>query len=163
MASFWEGFNNQYSMGAVTGGGPSVMMSLGPMRFGVIDQEYQSLKTSMSWRWEEKARYLRAPALQYQGPGTITKTFDITIIAQRATDLEFIPFLQALGNEGKPLRLIAGHTMPSGGANVLSGSSDMGLWCITQLDVDESEFLRDGIALLYKGSLTIKSYGEDRV
>ncbi|MGL4755178.1 MAG: phage tail protein [Aeromonadaceae bacterium] len=141
---------------------PSVMMALGPLRFGVTTQEYESLRSSMSWRWAEKGRYLREPALQYHGPGTITKALKITVVAEYGVDLEFLPMVQALGDTGEPQRMIAGHSRPIGGANVLAGGSDMGLWCIVSLDITESEFMRDGTAILYEADLTIKSYGEDK-
>lgn len=156
---FSRGFLN--SMEAGQSG--QVMMDLGGLRFGVVDQEYESLRTSMSWRWAEKNRYLRAPALQYQGSGTTTKTLDITIVVEKGLDLEFTPLLQAMGDEGKPYRLVAGAARAVGGANVLSSGSDLGLWCITALDVTEQEFLRDGTAMLIKAALTIKAYGEDLV
>ncbi|MGL5286167.1 MAG: phage tail protein [Aeromonas sp.] len=152
------------SSGAATAApGPNVMMNLGPIRFGINQQEYESLSTAMSWRWAEKARYLREPALQYQGPGTITKTLKITIVAQYGKDLDFLPSIRAEADKGEPMRLIAGHSKPIGGASVLAGGSDLGLWCITDLSVDESNFLRDGTAILYEASMTIKSYGEDKV
>lgn len=147
--------------GASASPGPNVMMNLGPIRFGVKTQEYDSLSTSLSWRWAEKARYLREPALQYHGPGTITKTFNIAIVAQYGSDLEFLPTIRAEADKGEPMRLIAGHSKPIGGAGVVAGGSDMGLWCITELSIDESSFLRDGTAILYEASMTIKSYGDD--
>ncbi|MGL5589071.1 MAG: phage tail protein [Aeromonas veronii] len=157
MATFLSASDSAFD--AVSAG--AVMMSLGPLRFGVSTQEYESLKTAMSWRWAEKARYLRAPALQYHGPATITKTFDVTIVVEKGADLNFIPSLQSLGDEGKPQRLVAGHSRPVAGVNMLSGGSDMGLWCLTDLALDESEFMRDGLAILVKATITIKSYGDD--
>lgn len=142
--------------------GPSVMMALGPIRFGVSTQEYESLSTSMSWRWIEKARYLRDPAQQFQGKGSVTKSMKIVIVAEYGKDLDFLPAVQAEADKGKPFRLMAGHSRPVGGVSVVAASTDLGLWVITELTVDESEFMRDGTAIMYDASLTIKSYGEDR-
>ncbi|APU01176.1 hypothetical protein [Aeromonas phage 32] len=143
--------------------GPSVMMALGPIRFGVSTQEYESLSTSMSWRWVEKERYLREPALQYQGKGGVTKNLKIVIVAEYGKDLDFLPAVQAEADKGKPFRLMAGHSRPVGGVSVVAASSDLGLWVITELDINESEFMRDGTAILYDATMTIKAYGEDRV
>ncbi|MGY3887184.1 phage tail protein [Aeromonas aquatica] len=142
--------------------GPSVMMDLGGLRFGISTQEYEEIRTSMSWRWAEKQRYLRTSALQFQGINTVTKTLSITVIAETSHDLEFLPVVQAMGDDGVPYRLVAGAARPVGGVTTISGGSDLGLWCITDLDITESEMMRDGTAMLYKASLTIKSYGEDR-
>lgn len=143
--------------------GPSVMMALGPIRFGVSTQEYESLTTSMSWRWVEKERYLRDPAQQFQGKGSVTKSMSIVIVAEYGKDLDFLPAVQAEADKGKPFRLMAGHSRPVGGVSVVAASTDLGLWVITSLEVNEQHFMRDGTAMLYEASMTIKSYGEDRV
>ena len=140
-----------------------VMMDLGGLRFGVSTQEYESLQTSISWKWAAKARYGRIEALQYQGKEAITKTLAITIVAEKAADLEFLPSIEGLADTGEPHRLIAGHTRPVAGVSMMAGGADLGLWVITALSVGESEFLRNGTAILYSASLTIKSYGEDEV
>lgn len=156
-----NGFKQDFEGAFNASQGGTVMMALGPLRFGALHQEYDSLKSSMSWRWAEKARYLREPSLQFQGAGTITKTLNIVVVVEKGSDLEFIPAIKLLGDAGVPHRMIAGHSRAVGGVNVLAGGSDMGLWCVTNLEVDESEFLRDGTAILYKATLTIKSYGDD--
>ncbi|MGL5285900.1 MAG: phage tail protein [Aeromonas sp.] len=162
ISDFLAGFAKGISSETYSSPEPIVMMDLGGLRFGAATQEYQSLRSAMSWRWEEKARYGRAPALQFQGPSAITKTLAITIIAEKALDLEFLPLVQQLADQGQPLRLVAGHSKPIGSVDAIAGGSYLGLWCITSLDVEESEFLRNGTAILYKASLTIKSYGEDK-
>lgn len=139
------------------------MMDLGGLRFGISTQEYESLQTSMSWNWAAKARYGREEALQYQGKAAVTKTFTFKVIVEKSNDLEFGRALEAMGDEGKPHRLIAGHSLPVGGVSMVSGGADMGLWCITSLDINESEFLRDGTAIQHEISLGIKKYGEDKV
>ncbi|QIZ02637.1 hypothetical protein AhyVDH1_032 [Aeromonas phage AhyVDH1] len=148
---------------ALSSSGPSVMMALGRIRFGVSTQEYESLTTSMSWRWVEKERYMRAPAQQFQGKGSVTKSLKITIVAETGKDLDFLPAVQAEADKGLPMRLMAGHSRAVGGQAVVSASSDLGLWVILDLNVDESEFMRDGTAILYSATMTIKTYGEDRI
>lgn len=149
--------------GALSSSGPSVMMALGPIRFGASTQEYESLATSMSWRWVEKERYLREPAQQFQGKGSVTKSLKIVIVAEFGKDLDFLPGVQAEADKGIPFRLMAGHTRPVSGTSVIAAGSDLGLWVITDLQVDESEFMRDGTAILYNATLGIKTYGEDRI
>ncbi|MGL5215827.1 MAG: phage tail protein [Aeromonas hydrophila] len=142
--------------------GPTVMMGLGPLRFGISSQEYDELRTSMKWRWAEKNRYLRETALQYQGKDATTKTLNVVIVAEYAADLDFLPLVQDVADLGQPLELVAGHTRPIGGASVVAAGANMGKWVITSLDINESNFLRDGTAILYEATLTIMKYGEDR-
>ncbi len=156
IGSLYKGLNQAlYSTGNTT------MMALGEIRFGMGTQEYESLATSMSWRWEERLRYMRDPAQQYQGPGSVSKTFKITIIAETGKDLDFLPFIRKVAGNGKPLQLMAGHSRPIGGVTTIAAGSNLGLWVITGLDIDESNYLRDGTALLYDATISIKSYGED--
>jgi hypothetical protein len=137
-----------------------VMMALGSFQFGVRTAEYQSLKTSMSWRWAKKDRYGRKPAQQFHGADAATKSFEITIYPQNAADLGRYQQLKALADKGEPVRLVAGGAKWVNGSLVSSGA-DLGLWVIEKLDVDESLFMRDGTALEQKGSLQISEYGED--
>lgn len=163
MSTFGNGFARGFVEGLEGPSSPeaSVMMDLGGLRFGISSQEYESLQTTMSWKWAAKARYGREEALQYQGKAAVTKTFAFKVIVERSKDLEFTGFLERMGDEGKPHRLIAGHSLPVGGVMMVSGGADMGLWCITDLSVNESEFMRDGTSMLKDISLTIKKYGED--
>ncbi|MGL1407026.1 phage tail protein [Vibrio parahaemolyticus] len=140
----------------------SVMMALGDFQFSMSTAQYQRLKTSMSWRWAKYDRIGRKPGKQYQGPDSDTKSFDIAIYPQSARDLEVMDNLKALGDQGKPKRLIAGALKRINGQAKGSGL-DLGLWVLEKLDIDEGEFLDNGIALEIKGSLSISEYGDDEV
>ena len=139
-----------------------VMLALGDFKFGAKTAEYQSLKTSMSWRWAKKDRYGRKPGKQFHGPETITKTLEITIYPQDKDDLSRFTSIKTMADAGEALRLVAGGARWVDGALVSSGA-DLGLWVIEKLDVDESMFMTDGIALEQKGSLTISEFGDDSV
>jgi phage protein U len=138
-----------------------VMMALGDFEFSIQTAEYQQLKTSMTWRWAEKARYLRTPAQQYHGPGAVEKTLQIQLFPDSADQLDVFRNIKALADEGQPVRLVAGYARPLAAHSEIPGGSDMGLWVITALDVTEEHFLQNGVALQHTGSLTIKEYGED--
>lgn len=140
----------------------SVMMALGEFQFSMSTAQYQRLKTSMSWRWAKYDRYGRKPSKQFQGPDSDSKTFDISIYPQSSRDLEIIDTVRALGDAGKPLRLIAGALKRLNGQATGAGL-DLGLWVMEKLDVDEGEFLDNGIALEIKASLSISEYGDDEV
>ncbi|PMN73143.1 phage tail protein [Enterovibrio norvegicus] len=140
----------------------SVMMALGEFQFSVSTTQYQSLKTSMAWRWAKYDRHGRKPGKQFQGADSTTKTLSIAIYPQSARDLDVVGNLRALGDTGKPLRLIAGALKRLNGQASAAGL-DLGLWVMEKLDIDESAFLDNGIALEIKGSITISEYGDDEV
>lgn len=137
-----------------------VMLALGDFQFGVKSAQYQSLKTSMSWRWAKKDRYGRKPGKQYHGPEATTKALEILIYPQDKSDLARFQQIKALADEGKALRLVAGGSRWVNDSLVSAGA-DLGLWVIEQLDVDETMFMTDGTALEQKGSLLISEYGDD--
>lgn len=139
-----------------------VMMSLGGFRFSVATTEYQALSTSMSWRWAKKDRYGRKPGKQFHGPDSTTKTLDITVHPESRADVVLFERLRAMGDAGRPLRLVAGGTALVGGMLKQSGA-DLGLWVIDSLSVADEHFMRDGTPLVRKGSLSISEYGEDEV
>ena len=140
----------------------NVMLALGDFQFGVNNAQYQSLKTSMSWRWAKKDRYGRKPGKQYHGPEATTKTLEIAIYPQDKHDLARFQQIKAIGDKGLPVRLVAGGARWVDGALVSAGA-DLGLWVIEQLDVNETLFLDDGTALEQKGNLSISEYGDDEV
>lgn len=137
-----------------------VMMALGEFRFSVATTEYQSLSTSMAWRWAKKDRYRRKPGKQFHGPDTFSKTLDITVYPRNRADVLLFDRLRVMGDAGKPLRLIAGGTAISDGSLKQSGS-DLGLWVIDGLTVADEHFMKDGTPLARKGSLSISEYGDD--
>jgi hypothetical protein len=136
------------------------MMALGDFRFSVRTAEYQSLATSMSWRWAKKDRYGRKPGKQFHGPDSTTKTLEITIHPDSRADVVLFDRLRAMGDAGEPLRLVAGGTALVGGVLKQSGA-DLGLWVIDSLSVADEHFMQDGTPLVRKGSLAISEYGED--
>lgn len=138
----------------------NIMMALGDFQFGISTVQYQSLKTSMSWRWAKKDRYGRKPSKQFHGADADTKSLEISIYPEDKTDLLRFRQIKAIADQGKPLRLVAGGSSWVNDALVSSGS-DLGLWVIEKLDVNESMFMSDGTALEQKGSLMISEYGDD--
>ena len=139
-----------------------VMLALGEFQFGVSTAEYQSLKTSHSWRWASKPRFGRKPAKQFHGSNASTKSLSVTIYPQSGADLEHFQTLKSIADAGEAVRLVSGGSRYLDGVLVPVGS-DLGLWCIDAMDVDESMFMRDGTALEQKGTITISEYGEDGV
>ncbi|EHK2888001.1 phage tail protein [Vibrio metschnikovii] len=139
----------------------AVMMALGSFQFSINTMQYQSLKTSMGWRWAKMDRVGRKPARQFKGPEGISKSFDIAHYPQDADGLTRFDEIQAIADEGKPIRLVGGALRKTNGQ--VSGTAlDLGLWVIEKLDLTETQFLDNGIPLEMKGSITISEYGEDQ-
>ncbi|MCO7217119.1 phage tail protein [Halomonas sp. OfavH-34-E] len=139
-----------------------VMMALGDFKFSISGTQYQSLQTSMGWRWAKKERFKRKPGMQFHGPDSTTKTLDIAIYPETSGDLEVIGRLKAMGDAGDPVRLVAGGSRWVVGLVVPAGT-DLGLWVVNKLDVAEQFFMADGTPLEIKGTLSITEYGDDEV
>lgn len=140
----------------------AIMMALGDFQFSINTMQYQSLKTSMSWRWAKMERLGRNPARQFKGSDGVTKSFEIAHYPQDAKGLIQFDEIQKMGNMGEPLRLLGGALRRHNGT-VTGSALDFGLWCIEKLDLTETQFLDNGIALEMKGALAICEYGEDQI
>ena len=139
----------------------AIMMALGSFQFSINTIQYQSLKTSMSWRWTKMDRIGRQPARQYNGPGGSSKTFEIVHYPQDADGLTRFDEIRLLADQGKPIRLVGGALRKTNGQ--VSGTGlDLGLWVIEKLELTETQFLDNGMPLEMKGSITICEYGEDQ-
>lgn len=137
-----------------------VMMALGEFRFSISGPQYQTLQTSMGWRWAKKDRFKRKPGMQYHGPDANTKTLAIAVYPDVARDLAVMGRLKAMGDTGRPVRLIAGGSRWVAGVVVPAGT-DLGLWVVNKLEVGEQYFMADGTPLEIRGTLTLTEYGED--
>lgn len=139
-----------------------VMLALGDFRFSVSTVQYQTLSTSMSWRWASKDRYKHKPGKQFHGPGTFTKSLDITVYPENRGQVVVLDRLRAMADTGKPFRLVSGGTVLINRELKPSGA-DLGLWVIESLSIADQFFMVDGTPLERKGSLSISEYGEDEV
>jgi hypothetical protein len=128
------------------------MLALGDFFFSISTVQYQQLQRSKSWTWAKKNRLGRKPAKQFHGPDSDTITLNIVHFPENKAGLLMFSRLAALGDQGKPHRLV--------GSNALGGS-DLGLWCIESLEETDTEFTEDGIPLVIKGALKISEWGED--
>lgn len=139
-----------------------VMLALGDFKFAINGTQYQQLQTTMAWRWAKKDRFKRKPGHQFHGPESSTKTLEVAIYPQTPGDLRVIARFQAMGDSGKPHRLVSGGSRWLAG-QVVPGGNDLGLWVINGLDVREQFFMADGTPLEIKATLTITEYGDDEV
>lgn len=138
-----------------------VMMALGSFQFSINTIQYQSLKTSMAWRWAKMDRVGRIPARQFTGPDARSKSFEITHYPQDSDGLTRFDEIQAIADQGYPIRLVGGALRKSNGQ--VSGSAlDLGLWVIEKLTLTETQFLDNGIPLEIKGTIDISEYGADQ-
>lgn len=68
----------------------------------VSTAEYDRLGCSLAWRWPSHARLNRRPALQYQGPASVTITLTGAIHVETSADLGVTEAMQKETDKGQP-------------------------------------------------------------
>lgn len=127
------------------------MMSLGGYRFESNFNPFHELTESKQYNFASHDRWQGVEASQFKGRKAITKTFSIKVSVEHDRDLSIIPNLQALGDSGKPLKMI-GSSGSKGGY--------FGEWVITSISATKKEYNRDNVALIQEASLSIKEWVE---
>ncbi len=126
-----------------------VMIGLGDYRFSIETAAYQSLTRTTRYRWQKQERVNRAPAHQFVGPGDNEIELKGTIHPHYKGGLGQ---LQAMRNE-------------AGKGVALDMFDSMGhihdLWCITEIEEQQTVFDRGGVPLKQEFRLRITFYGED--
>lgn len=131
----------------------SVQMIVGDYPFSISNAEYSKLRRSQSWRWVERKRLNRKPALQYQGPNAPVVTLAGTIHVLTTDQLEQPQLMQVEADTGEPLVMLA--------SNDALKASYLGRWVITGLTFDETDLQGDGTPETIEFEMTLKEYGED--
>lgn len=126
-----------------------VMMGLGPFRFGIRNDLYQTLSRSSPYRWHGVDRQGRAPALQYAGKGTETINLSGVIYPHFRGGLRQVDLIRAQAGTGVPFMLVDG----------------MGWvwkrWVITQVSETRELMMADGAPRRIEFKCTLKAYGQD--
>ena len=130
--------------------GVNMMMLLGAYRFCISNAAYQSLARSTEYKWQEQARLLGEPAMQFVGAGAETITLEGEIYPQFKGGLRQVAAMRLQAGLGVPLMLISGN------------GTAFGRWCITAINETQTFFLKDGTARKIAFSLTLKKYGEEK-
>lgn len=131
--------------------GALVMMALGSFRFGVNGAHHQGLRRIAHYRHAELNRLGRAPATQYIGPGMQEISLEGVIYPHFKGGLRQVDLMRAQAGLGLPMMLTDG----------------MGWvwqrWVISEVEERKTVFMADGAPRRIEFSVTLKSYGQDRI
>lgn len=128
------------------------MARLGSFMFGLDTAAFQQLQRTSGYRWEEKNRIGRDPALQFTGTETETITLSGVIFPHFRGGLGQIEQLRQEAGLGQPLPFIY--------ASEYVGQY-LGRWCITAISEDRTVFFQDGKPRRIDFQITLKRYGDD--
>ena len=131
----------------------SVQMIIGDFSFSISTAEYSEVRRAKEYRWLQRDRLNRKPALQFQGVGLTEVTFTGVIHVQSYKQLEYSQQMEDIANKGEPLNLLA--------SNDTLKADYLGLWVITRLEFVDSDLMADGTPETISFTMTIKEYGED--
>lgn len=130
-----------------------VMLSYGGLHFKSSTLPYQTLNHSLGFRWSKHERLGQMPGLQFSGPATETLSLSVEIPTDSKNRFDALEELKKMASEGVPKRLISGGGFEGQGAN-------LGMWVIESIDIQKSEFMADGLAMVQKIDLKLSRHEE---
>ena len=113
-------------------GGGSVILTLGPVAFGVSTTVYQRLRRTTAYRWPALERAGRWPARQFTGPGNDQITIDGVVMPTYRGSVGAVDAPRELAMTGEPQQMSAGT------------GEVFGFWCLAQVEEDRSGLFSDG-------------------
>jgi len=130
-----------------------MQMIIGDYIFSLPTAEYDALNRKQSWRWVERKRLNRKPALQFQGANLSEVVLSGTIHVEDSDHTAQQEAMMDEASKGQPL-------------NMLSLTSDgigrwFGRWVILDVSFNETDIHGNGSALTVQFSMTLKEYGDD--
>jgi phage protein U len=124
--------------------GPTVMMTLGEFRFGILTAAYNELARVTEYRWPAQERFGKRPSLQFTGPGPETITLPGVIYPEYRGGLGQINKLRELAGRGKPMSMISGRGLV------------MGRWVIERIEERQGVFAGEGVPSKIEFTLSLK-------
>lgn len=128
-----------------------VMMRLGGFRFGIGKGAHQEMTRSSPFRWHAVNRIGREPAMQYGGPGSEEMRLQGVIYPHFKGGLRQVDLMRVQAGSGVPFLMVDG----------------MGWvwkrWVIVNVTDTKSFFMADGAPRKIEFTLTLQSYGPDRL
>lgn len=124
---------------------------LGPFRFDVRNAPLTSLKRDSDYRWAAQERALRAPGMQFLGPGEDQITLSATVypLVLSPGGINQIAGLRSAARTGARYPLVA-----------ISGEV-FGLWVITGIEEEQTYFAPTGEPQKIECSISLSAYGPD--
>ncbi|ODS22893.1 hypothetical protein AB835_11620 [Candidatus Endobugula sertula] len=131
----------------------TMQMIIGDFPFSTSTAEYGEVRRVKEYRWLQRDRLNRKPALQFQGVGLKEVTLTGVIHIQSYKQLEHPQQMEAIADKGDPLNLLA--------SNDTLKADYLGQWVIMRLEFVDSDLMADGTPETITFTMTIKEYGED--
>ena len=128
-----------------------MMLSLGMFVFKTDTAAYQSLQRQSAQRWQSSDRIGLRAAQQYLGKGDDTITLSGVLMPEFSGGKTKLDTLQRMADSGKAHALLSG-----------SGET-LGVWIITNISENHSEFFHDGKARKIEFTLSLKRMDDDRI
>lgn len=128
------------------------MARLGSFMFGLDTAAFTQLQRVSGYKWEEKNRIGRDPALQFTGTETETITLSGVIYPHYRGGLQQMEQLRQQADRGLPLPFIY--------ASEYAGQY-LGRWCVSGITEDRTVFFEDGRPRRIEFQVSLKRYGED--
>lgn len=125
------------------------MISLGGYRFNANVNPFHAKNKSKSYIFSKRQKWQSTESLQFKGQKATSLTLDIKVIIEKESDLDILPALEKLGDDGKPLKLIS-----------VSEGGYMGLWVVTNYTEKGNIFTINGVALQQEAQITIEEFSE---
>lgn len=126
--------------------GPTIMMQLGPVQFGISTAAYQQLSRTAEYKWAEQERFGQNPALQFVGTNAESISIDGVFYPAFSGSIDQIQTWRDYASIGVPLTLVAGRGII------------LGEWVITSIQEKQSVFADAGAALKNDFTIEIKFY-----
>jgi phage protein U len=131
-----------------------IMMSFGPIRFGLNRAAYSDLKRKSEYRWPVLERLGRRPAHQFVGIGVDTINLKGTIYPSfdpggRCVGIHRVDEMRAVAAQGIPYDLVSGY------------GEAFGRWVIKSIEEKEEVFFEDGSFRKQDFEMEISLYGEE--
>jgi phage protein U len=128
---------------------PTPLFQLGDFQFDIPNGVPQTLERTAEYRWESQDRLLRAPAVQFLGPGNQEITLDGVLFPGFSGRQTTVENLRALAGKGEPQMLTDGN------------GRVWGKWSIRNLREGLGLFAPGGGARQITFSITLVKYVED--
>lgn len=127
----------------------TVLMGLGPHRFGIAQLAYNELERTWRYRWEPLNRVGRRPAMQYLGPGEEIVVLPGVIYPHYYGGFDQLERMRSDAARGAKLPMASGL------------GRFHGIWGITEIKDKQAYFLPNGAPRKVEFNISLTHYGPD--
>lgn len=126
----------------------TVLMALGPLRFGLHSENYNRLRHRFSERWQAQDRAGATPALHWAGHGLETLSLAGVVFPHYHGSARFLQRARTEAQKGEPLLLVDGLGF------------FLGKWSIVSISETQPAHFADGAPRRQDFTIELQKYGE---